>query len=185
MTSFESYVSRYWWTILLRGIAAIMFGLLALLAPGVTLTVLVFLFGFYALVDGIGAIILGIKDYGDREHWWATLIGGIVGVAAGLVTLVMPGITAVALLALIASWAIIRGILDIVAAIRLRHAIEGEWLLALAGTLSVTFGVLMMLYPGAGALAVIWWIGAFAIALGAALVALSFRVRGFTRAVHV
>jgi uncharacterized membrane protein HdeD (DUF308 family) len=184
MTSFESYVSRYWWTILLRGIAAIVFGLLALLAPGVTLAVLVLLFGVYALVDGIGAIILGIKDYGDREHWWATLIGGIVGVAAGLVTFVMPGITAVALLALIASWAIVRGILDIVAAIRLRHAIEGEWLLALAGGLSVTFGLLMMAFPGVGALAVIWWIGAFAIALGAALVALSFRVRDVTRAAH-
>ena len=178
------YVSRYWWTILLRGIAAIMFGLAALFAPGITLAVLVLLFGVYALVDGVGAIILGIKDYGDREHWWATLIGGIVGVAAGLMTFAMPGITAVALLVLIASWAIVRGILDTVAAIRLRHEIEGEWLLALAGVLSVTFGVLLIVFPGAGALAVIWWIGAFAMAMGATLVALSFRIRGVTRAVH-
>ena len=181
MTSFESHVSQYWWTILLRGIAAILFGFIALVAPGVTLAVLVLLFGAYALVDGIGAIILGIKDYGEEKLWWATLVGGMVGVAAGIVTLLMPGVTAVALLLLIAFWAIVRGIFDIVAAIRLRQAIEGEWLLALVGALSVAFGVVMMLFPGAGALAVILWIGAFAIALGATLVALSFRVYGTVR----
>jgi len=185
MISFESYVSQHWWIILLRGIAAILFGLLALLAPGITLAALVILFGAYALVDGIGAIILGIKDYGDREHWWATLIGGIVGVTAGLMTFAVPGITALALLFLIAAWAIVRGIFDILAAIRLRHAIEGEWLLALVGALSVSFGVLMMLSPGAGALAVIWWIGAFAIAQGVTLVALSFRVREAVRRVGI
>jgi uncharacterized membrane protein HdeD (DUF308 family) len=183
MMSFESYLSKYWWTILLRGIAAILFGFLALVAPGITLTALVLLFGAYALMDGIGAIILGIKDYGDQERWWATLIGGVVSVAAGVMTFVLPGITAVALLMLIAAWAIVRGMFDIVAAVQLRDAIEGEWMLALAGVLSVAFGALMILFPGAGALAVIWWIGAFAIALGAALVVLSFRVRGIARRV--
>ena len=181
MISFESHVSQHWWAILLRGVAAILFGLIALAAPGVTLAVLVLVFGAYALMDGIGAIILGIKDYGDRQYWWATLVGGIVGVAAGLVTFLMPGITAVALLLLIAWWAIVRGIFDIVAAVRLRHAIEGEWLLALGGALSVAFGVVMMTFPGAGALTLILWIGAFAIALGVTFVALSFRVRGAGR----
>ena len=181
MLSFESHVSQYWWAILLRGVAAILFGLTALAAPGVTLAVLVLVFGAYALVDGMGAIVLGIKEYGDQQHWWATLVGGIVGVAAGLMTFLTPGMTAVALLLLIAFWAIVRGIFDIAAAVRLRHAIEGEWLLALSGALSVAFGVVMMLFPGAGALTVILWIGAYAIALGMTLVALSFRVRGAGR----
>jgi uncharacterized membrane protein HdeD (DUF308 family) len=148
-----------------------------------TLAALVLLFGAYALVDGIGAIIMGIRDYGERERWWATLIGGIVSVAAGFMTFVMPGITAVALLILIASWAMVRGVLDIVAAVQLRDAIEGEWLLALGGVLSVLFGALTILFPGPGALAVIWWIGAFAIAMGTTLVVLSFRVREFAHRV--
>src|SRR5262245_1598106 len=181
MTSFESHVSQYWWTILLRGIAAIVFGFIALLAPGITLTVLVLLFGAYVLVDGIGEIILGIKDFGERDRWWATLLGGIVSVAAGVITFARPGITAIALLLLIALWAIAHGIFDMVAAVRLRKVIEGEWLLGLVGALSVAFGVLMMMFPGTGALAVIFWIGAYAIVLGTMLVVLSFRVRGVVR----
>lgn len=184
MASFESLVSQYWWALVLRGVVAILFGVLALLQPALTLSALVLLFGAYALVDGIAAIILGIKEYGDREHWWATLLGGLVSVAAGVVTFLMPGITAIALLLLIAFWALFRGVFDIVAAIRLRHAIEGEWLLALSGVLSIAFGVLMLRFPGAGALAVIWWIGAFAIAMGTLLVVLGFRVRAFVPAVR-
>jgi uncharacterized membrane protein HdeD (DUF308 family) len=184
MSSFETHVSQYWWTLLLRGIVAILFGLVAFLRPGVTLSALLLLFGVYALVDGIAAIILGIKEYGDHDRWWATLLGGFVSVAAGIFTFIMPGITALALLTLIAFWAIVRGVLDIAAAIRLRHAIEGEWLLGLGGALSIVFGVLMLTFPGAGALAVIWWIGAFAMALGVVLITLAFKVRGVARAVH-
>jgi uncharacterized membrane protein HdeD (DUF308 family) len=181
MVSFESYLSQYWWAILLRGVAAILFGFLALFAPGITLAALVLLFGAYALIDGISAIILGIKDYGEQERWWATLIGGIVSVAAGFVTFVMPGLTAVALLILIGVWAMFRGMLDVVAAVQLRDVIEGEWMLALAGVVSVLFGLLMILFPGAGALAMLWWIGAFAIVLGVAEIALAFRIHGIVR----
>ena len=184
MSSFESVVSNFWWTLLLRGIVAILFGVVAFLWPGVTLGALVLLFGAYALVDGIAAIILGIKEYGDRERWWATLLVGIVGVAVGLVTFFMPQVTAIALLWVIAFWAIVRGAFEIAAAVRLRHAIEGEWLLALSGALSIAFGVLILAFPGAGALAVVLWIGAFAIMSGAVLIALAFRVRGATRVVH-
>jgi uncharacterized membrane protein HdeD (DUF308 family) len=184
MSSFESVVSGYWWTLLLRGIVAILFGVIAFVWPGVTLGALVLLFGAYAFVDGVAGIILGIKDFGDRERWWATLLAGIVGVAAGVLTFMMPGITALALLALIAVWAIVHGIFEIVAAVRLRHAIEGEWLLGLVGALSVAFGVLMLMFPGAGALAVVFWIGAFAIASGVALIALGFRVRRVAHAVR-
>jgi uncharacterized membrane protein HdeD (DUF308 family) len=150
----------------------------------VTLAALIVVFGAYALVDGIAAIVIGIKEYGDRERWWATLIAGIVSVAAGVFTFLMPGITALALLMLIAAWAIVHGVFEIAAAIRLREAVEGEWLLALAGVLSVAFGVLMLLFPGTGALALVLWIGAFAIVFGVMLIAFGFRIRGVTRAVQ-
>jgi uncharacterized membrane protein HdeD (DUF308 family) len=177
MDTLESHLSRFWWALVLRGAVAVLFGLIAFFSPGVTLVALVILFGAYALVDGIAGVILGIKEFGERERWWGTLLSGIVGIGAGIVTFLMPGLTALALLTLIAVWAIMRGILDIVAAIRLRHAIEGEWLLALAGVLSVAFGLLLIVRPLAGALAVVWWIGAYAIVIGAVLLVLGFRAR--------
>jgi uncharacterized membrane protein HdeD (DUF308 family) len=178
MRTLANVVSRYWWAIALRGAVAILFGVLAFAWPGVTLSALVLLFGAYAVVDGVAAIVMGIKEYGERERWWATLLGGIVSVGAGVLTFMMPGITALALLTLIAVWAILRGIFEIVAAVRLRHVIEGEWLMGLAGALSIAFGLFMILRPGAGALAVVWWIGAYAVAVGIMLVALGFRARG-------
>jgi uncharacterized membrane protein HdeD (DUF308 family) len=177
MDTLESHLSRFWWALVLRGAVAVLFGLIAFFSPGVTLVALVILFGAYALVDGIAGVILGIKEFGERERWWGTLLSGIVGIGAGIVTFLLPGLTALALLTLIAVWAIMRGILDIVAAIRLRHAIEGEWLLALAGVLSVAFGLLLIVRPLAGALAVVWWIGAYAIVIGAVLLLLGFRAR--------
>jgi uncharacterized membrane protein HdeD (DUF308 family) len=184
MSSFESVVSQGWWTLVLRGVMAILFGALAFLLPGVTLGALVLLFGAFALVDGIAAVILGIKEYGDRQRWWATLLVGIVSALAGIVTFLMPGITTFALLVVIAYWAIVRGVFEIAAAIRLRDAIEGEWLLALAGVLSIAFGMVMLAFPGAGALALVFWIGAFAFVSGVVFIALGFRLRGFARAVH-
>jgi uncharacterized membrane protein HdeD (DUF308 family) len=184
MNSFEAVVSDAWWAELLRGIAAIAFGVFTFFWPGVTLAALVLLFGAYAFVDGIAALVLGIREFGERERWWATFIVGLVGVAAGVITFLTPNITALALLVVIAAWAIVRGVFEIVAAIRLRHAIQGEWLLGLAGALSIAFGVLMLLFPGTGALALVLWIGAFAFVWGIMLVALSFRLRGMARAVH-
>jgi uncharacterized membrane protein HdeD (DUF308 family) len=171
-------VSRYWWVIALRGAVAILFGVLAFAWPGATLATLVLLFGAYAIVDGVAAVVVGVKEYGEQERWWATLLGGLVSIGAGVITFMMPGITALTLLTLIALWAILRGALEIMAAVRLRHVIQGEWLLGLGGVLSILFGVAMIAYPGAGALAVIWWIAAYAIVLGLMLVALGFRARG-------
>jgi uncharacterized membrane protein HdeD (DUF308 family) len=185
MQTLETVLSHLWWTILLRGVVAILFGLIAFVWPGVTLAALVLLFGGYALVDGIAAVILGIKEYGDRERWWATLIGGVVSIGAGIITFLMPGLTALALLTVIAVWAVIRGILDIIAAIRLRDVIEGEWLLGIGGALSIAFGLLLIAFPGAGAVAVAWWIGAYALALGAVLVLLGFRARSLARTLRV
>jgi uncharacterized membrane protein HdeD (DUF308 family) len=183
MQTFGSTVSQFWWMLVLRGAVAILFGILAFMWPGVTLSVLILLFGAYALVDGIAAIIVGIKEYGDRERWWATLLSGLVSAAAGLVTFLMPGLTAIALLSLIAFWAIVRGVFEIMAAIRLRHEIEGELLLGIGGALSIAFGLLMLFFPGAGALAVVWWIAAFSIVYGVVMLALGFRVRGLGRLV--
>ena len=178
MRTLVGLVSRYWWVIALRGAVAILFGVLAFAWPGVTLSALVVLFGAYAIVDGVAAIVVGIKDYGEKERWWATLLGGLVSLGAGIVTFMMPGLTALTLLTLIAIWAVMRGVFEIVAAIRLRKEIKGEWLMALAGALSIAFGLYMIAFPGAGAIAVVWWIGAYAVAIGLMLVMLGFRARG-------
>jgi len=180
MHTLETVVSRLWWALVLRGVVAILFGLIAFFWPGITLVALVLMFGAYAFLDGIASVVLGIREYGERERWWGTLLSGLVSIGAGIVTLLSPGLTALALLTLIAIWAILRGVLEIVAAIRLRHVIEGEWLLALGGILSVGFGLLLLARPGAGALAVVWWIGAYALVFGAVLVVLGFRARSLT-----
>ena len=182
MRTLAGLVSQYWWVIALRGVVAIVFGILAFAWPGVTLRALVLLFGAYAVVDGVAAIVMGIKEYGEHERWWATLLGGLVSLVAGIATFVYPGITALALLTLIAIWAVVRGIFEIVAAVRLRHVIKGEWLLGLGGALSIVFGLAMIAFPGAGALAVVWWIGAYAVVLGVVLVTLGFRARGLAPA---
>jgi uncharacterized membrane protein HdeD (DUF308 family) len=171
-------LSRYWWTLALRGAVAVLFGVLALFWPQITLTVLVLLFGAYALVDGLvalGTVIFGGGRAAGRRPW--LILEGILGVAAGVVTFVWPQITAVALLALIAAWAVLTGVVELVAAVRLRREIEGEWLLALSGALSVIFGVLIVIWPGAGALAVVWLIGIYAIIFGVTLLMLGFRLR--------
>jgi uncharacterized membrane protein HdeD (DUF308 family) len=171
-------LSRYWWALALRGAIAVIFGIGALVWPSLTLTVLVLLFGAYALVDGIFAVIAGIRAAGRTTNWWVLLSEGILGIVLGVLTLVWPSITALVLLVFIAVWAVLTGIMEIAAAIQLRHEIQGEWLLALSGALSVLWGIILFVLPGAGALAIAWLIGVFAILFGIALIALAFRVRG-------
>ena len=170
-------LGRNWWLVLLRGIAAIVFGLLAWAWPGVTLVTLVLFWGAYALVDGVAALIGGWKTKDGGKPMWTVVLVGIVGILAGIFTFLQPGVTAIALLILIAIWAIVQGVLEISAAIRLRKEIKNEWLLILSGLLSVAFGVLMILNPGAGAMAVLWLIGVFAVAYGVLLVVLSFKLK--------
>jgi uncharacterized membrane protein HdeD (DUF308 family) len=170
-------LGRNWWLVLLRGIAAIVFGLLAWAWPGVTLVTLVLFWGAYALVDGVAALIGGWKTKDHGKPMWTVVLIGILGILAGIFTFLQPGITAIALLLLIAVWAIINGVFEIAAAIRLRKEIQNEWLLILSGALSVAFGVLMIVNPGAGAIAVLWLIGVFAVAYGALLVFLSFKLK--------
>lgn len=168
--------SRNWWALLIRGIAAIAFAIMAFIWPGLTVAVLVLLWGAWAIVDGIFAIVGGA-----RSRWWSLLFLGVVGVAAGLVALFLPGMTALILLMFIAAWAIVRGIFEIAAAIRLRRELTGEWALILSGILSIAFGVLLMLYPGAGALAVVWLIAVWSLVIGILLISLAFRVRSIDK----
>jgi uncharacterized membrane protein HdeD (DUF308 family) len=170
-------LARNWWLVALRGAAAIVFGILAFATPGLTLAVLILLFGAYALVDGIANIIAVFRRHEAEQPWWALLVEGIVSVAAGVVAFVWPGLTAIALVYLIGAWAVITGVLEIVAAVRLREEIQGEAWLILSGALSVVFGLLVMFAPGAGALAVVFYIGAYAIVFGALLLGVAFRLR--------
>ena len=170
-----------WWALVLRGLAAIAFGVLAFVWPQITLTALVFLWGAYALVDGAFAIAAGVKSHGDNKRWWVLLLEGILGVAAGLVAFLVPGITALALLVLIAAWAMVTGAFEIAAAIQLRKHIKGEWLLALAGVASVLFALALLFNPAAGALALVWLIGAYSIVFGVLLIVLGIRLHNLVR----
>jgi uncharacterized membrane protein HdeD (DUF308 family) len=172
-------LARNWWLLAIRGVLAILFGIAAFVWPGLTLAVLVILFGAYAVVDGIFAIIAGISGRNEYERWWLLIIEGILGIVAGVLTFMWPDITALVLLYFIAAWAILTGIFEIAAAIRLRKYIEGEWLLALAGIASVIFGVLLVIFPGAGALAVVWLIATYAVIFGILMIVLAFRIRSW------
>lgn len=175
-------LSRNWWALALRGLAAILFGILAFAWPGLTLFVLVIFFGAYLLVDGIFAIVAAVRAAGEEARWWLLLIEGVLGVVAGLVAFFWPGLTALALLYLVAAWAIVTGIMEIVGAIRLRQEIVGEWALILSGVLSFIFGVLLVVIPArAGLLSLTWLIGIYAIAFGVIMLVLAFRVRGLAR----
>lgn len=170
-----TYHAGNWWTLALRGLAAVVFGILAFIWPGVTVTILVLFFGAYALWDGIFALIGAFRAEGDRR--WPLALEGLVGIAAGLFALFWPGPAALALLYVIGAWAVITGVFEIIAAIRLRKEIEGEWLLLISGVLSILFGVMLFVWPAAGALAVTWMIASYAILFGILLIVLGLRLR--------
>jgi uncharacterized membrane protein HdeD (DUF308 family) len=169
-------LSRNWWLLALRGVAAILFGILAFVWPQETLTVFVYLFGAYVLADGVLSAAAALTLMKGRQRGWL-LLQGVVGIGIAIVTFLWPSVTGLTLLYLIAIWAIVTGVLEIVTAIELRREIAGEWLLILSGVASVVFGVLVILFPGAGALSILWLIAAYAIVFGALLVALSFKLR--------
>jgi uncharacterized membrane protein HdeD (DUF308 family) len=172
---------RNWPLVAVRGVAAVLFGLMAMFQPGIGLAALVLLFGVYALADGILGVVVVIMHRNGERHWAAMLIGSILSIVAGVVTFLFPGITALSLLYLIAAWAIVTGAAQIATAVRLRKVITREWLLIVAGLLSVAFGVLLALFPGPGALAVVLWIGAYAFVAGILLIVLAFRLRSWVR----
>jgi len=170
-------LARNWWALLIRGIAAVVFGILAFLWPGMTIFVLVVLFAAYAFVDGVFAIVAAVRAAQAHERWWPFVLEGIVGLAIAAITVYDITLTALALYFTIAAWAFITGVLEIAAAIQLRKTIANEWLLVLAGICSIIFGVLMIWHPVAAALAIVWIIATYAVVFGIIMIALSLRLR--------
>jgi uncharacterized membrane protein HdeD (DUF308 family) len=171
------FFTHKWWALVLRGVAAVAFGLLAFYRPGITLGALIVLFAAYALIDGIFAIAAAINRTDLTGHWGFMFLRGILSIAASILAMTYPAMTSFALLYLIAGWAIATGIVEISAAIRLRKVISGEWRLVASGLLSIIFGVVLAAYPGRGVLAVVWIIGTFAVAFGGLLIGLGFKLR--------
>jgi uncharacterized membrane protein HdeD (DUF308 family) len=176
-------LGRNWWLLALSGIIAVLFGIIAIVYPSMTLAILIALFGAYAVIDGILYVVAAIRHHADDRQWWLMLLVGLVAIAAGAIAFLYPGPTAVALLFVIAAWAIITGILDIFAAVGLRREIANEWMLLLAGVISVVFGVLLVLYPSSGLLSIVWLIGIYAVLYGVAQIILAFRARSFANVV--
>jgi uncharacterized membrane protein HdeD (DUF308 family) len=166
-----------WWVLAIRGVAGVFFGIVALVMPGVTVAALTLLFGAYAFVDGVISLIAAFRAGHLHRPWWAFLVEGIVGILAAIATFTWPAITLLVLLYLIAGWAVVTGIFEIVAAIELRRVINREWLLVLAGITSIVFGILLFAAPGAGAIVIALWMGAYALVFGILILALSFRLR--------
>jgi uncharacterized membrane protein HdeD (DUF308 family) len=175
-------LTRYWWAVAVRGVVAVLFGIAALVWPDATILVLVLLFGAYSLVDGVfglASAAMGDRSAMGRRGW--LVVESIAGILIGVVTFAWPAATTLVLLWLIAAWAVLTGVFEVVAAVRLRREIQGEWVLALSGVLSVLFGIVLVVWPATGALALITLIGAFAIVYGLALVMLSLRLRKLGR----
>ena len=173
-----------WWALVVRGVMAMVLGVIAFSMPGITFGVLVIVFGAYALLDGIVNIIGAWKAVKAHERWAPFVIEGLVGIAAAVVTILWPAITALALVYIIAAWALITGGFEIAAAIRLRKYITGEWLLILGGIASIIFGGLLVIFPLAGALAIAIWLGVYALVFGAILVGLGIRLRTFSKSLE-
>jgi uncharacterized membrane protein HdeD (DUF308 family) len=173
----NAVLAKNWWSLVIRGIVAILMGVAAFVWPGVTLAALVLLFGAYALLDGIVSMIGAVRAVEAHQRWGALVFEGVAGIAAAVITVLWPAITAFALVCIIAAWAILTGILEIAAAIRLRKHVAGEWLLALTGLVSVAFGMLLLVAPVAGVLAIALWVGIYLLVFGVLLVALGIRLK--------
>ena len=169
-------LAKNWWLEVLRGVAAIVLGILAFVWPGIVLLTLVLFWGAFALVDGVLAIVAAVKGGNPMPRWWLAIVG-IAGIAAGALTFLMPGLTALVLVTFIAVWAIILGVMEIYGALKLRKEIDGEWFLILNGALSIVFGILLLWRPGIGAVALVWIIGAYAIIFGIMHIALGLKLR--------
>jgi uncharacterized membrane protein HdeD (DUF308 family) len=170
-------IGRHWGWVALRGGIAILFGLMALFMPAITLSALVLVWGAFALVDGVLALVAGIRIRDQGKPLWALIIVGLLGVAAGIVTFLWPGLTALVLLYIIAIWALVAGVFQVIAAIRFRKDIHNEWFLGLSGLVSILFGAMLIAQPGAGALALVWVIGIYAVFFGILLLVFSLRLK--------
>lgn len=170
-------LAKNWWLLLLRGIASIVFGVLAFVWPGLTLVTLVLFYGAFALVDGVIALVAAFSGGAKPAPTWWLVVVGLLGIAAGIATFLMPGITALLLIIFMGAWALVHGIFEIVGAIQLRKEIDNEWMLILSGIVSVLFGLIVLIAPGAGALGLIWAIAAYSIVFGITFIALALRLK--------
>jgi uncharacterized membrane protein HdeD (DUF308 family) len=177
-------MSKNWWVVLLRGIVGVIFAALAFASPGATLLALVFVYGAYAIVDGAFAFYMAYLASRQERRSWPCLLEGLAGVGAGVLAFAWPGVTTLALLYIVAAWAIITGVVEIIAAVDLRKQMQNEWLLGLSGVLSIIFGVIVVAQPDAGALAVVWTLGAYALLYGVTLIVLAFRMRGLGKSLR-
>lgn len=175
-------LAKNWWLLLLRGLLAVAFGVLLFTRPSISVAILITFFGAYSLVDGVFSAYSAISQRSQHEHWVLMLVGGLCGIAIGLITFYSPGITAIVLLFYIAIWSIIIGVSQIIMAVKLRAEIVGEFWLGLAGLVSVLFGMYLIYNPGAGILSVIWVLAAYAVLFGFLMIALSLRVKGLAKA---
>lgn len=171
-------VARHWWALAIRGALAILIGLIAFFMPVAFALGIAVLFGVFMLLDGVFATYAAIQERNVLRYWWAILLEGLVGIVAGLLTILFPLLGVVVFIYFISAWALITGLMEIIAAIRLREQIEGEWRLALSGVLSIVFAVLLAIWPESGAIALSWLIGAYAILFGIILLALAFHLKG-------
>ena len=176
IAAMSAILAQNWWAIAIRGVCGIVFGLIALFLPGATILTLVLFFSAYMLVDGIFGVVAAVRAASHHQRWGLLVIEGVLNIAVGVIAFIWPGLTAVTFVLLIAAWAIVTGVLEIVAAVRL-HPEYGRWWLILSGVASVIFGVLLVVAPLAGVIVVTWWIGAFALIFGIMLLVLAFRLR--------
>lgn len=177
-------LARNWWSLVIRGLVAIIVGIVTFVWPGITLGALVLLFGAYSLLDGIFSLVGAYRASRAHERWGALVFEGLFGIAASAVTVLWPAITALALVYIIAAWALVTGSLEIAAAVKLRKVISGEWLLGLGGVASIVFGILAVILPLAGALAIALGVGIYALVFGVILIGLGFRLRSWTKSPH-
>lgn len=170
-------ISKYWWVLLLRGLAAVVFGILAVSMPGLTLFMLVITFGIYTIFDGVLEIWNGFTNRAQHDRWWVDVLIGLAGVIAGILIMSLPGVTARVAIYFIAAWMLVTGVLQIITAIRVRKEVSNEWLMILSGALSALLGVYFFAFPGGGAVSLVWVIGIYAILFGIMLVVMSFKAR--------
>ena len=178
--SMSVMLRRSWWVLLLRGAAAIVFGVLTWMQPAASAAALVLIFGAYVFVDGVLGVYSAIKSRNESRHWWMVLLWGLTGVVFGVLTVINPAITALVLTIYIGVWALMTGVLQIVAALRLRKEIDGEWILVLGGLLSVLFGIFVLAQPGAGLMAMLWVLATYAVIFGVLMVILAFKIKKVT-----
>lgn len=176
-------IRRNWWLLALRGVFAIIFGLIALFAPRIALFAFIIVFAVYAIIDGIAAVVIAIQERGSLSRWGWVLFEGIISILAGIVAFVYPGLTALVLLFIVAIYAILTGILEIVAAFVIRGFAAREWALGIAGVLSIIFGIILFIRPGAGLLAILWLVGIYAIIFGILFIVRAFQMRSLASSV--